>query len=113
MAWNHCGDLNQTIKIRSPPDLAKVVSVIRANLDDKTLMPEAPSAEAVTEMETFNKIGEDGSWREYVEYVFRCRHSGQPFRLQAGTYRSAVGRWCSISRSIVKTKGRCRRNFWQ
>jgi hypothetical protein len=93
MACSHCDEVNQTVEIRSPSDLEKVVRVVKANLADGTLASEPPTADAVVQMPPFDGLQPSGPWPDYLEYVFCCTHCGQGFRLDAETYHGAGGRW--------------------
>ena len=95
MTCRQCNDISETIEIRSPVDLTKVMRVIKINLTDGTLELEPQEREGVVQMPRFEELDIEGPWPDYLEYGFLCVCCGEHFRLDAETYHGVGGRWRS------------------
>lgn len=86
-----CVDLKQVYEIKSLLDLQKAMKVIRANLDDKTLIDRS-QAYPFEELEDCFKNG--SPWPEDIlEYFFECSACKQKFVLVCETYHGSGGKW--------------------
>jgi hypothetical protein len=102
MTCARCTDLCQDVPIRGPLDLEKAVRVIRANLDDGTLVEAGNLPNATLAGPTpFADVERSPPWPDVILSDFHCAHCGEPFRLSCETFHGSGGRW-SHGRDLVR-----------
>ena len=82
-----CGDLDQEVPIRTPGELAKVIRVIRGNIDDGTIV--------VVPGQSFD-LPEAGPWPDIIDFTFECRECRVRFSLAAEVYHGHGGAWSPV-----------------
>ena len=91
MGCTKCTDLQGTVPIRRPGDLATVIRVIRANIADGVLIEEKRQGLLVGG--NFADLHESGPWPDHIQCHFRCASCACEFRLTAETYHGSGGSW--------------------
>jgi hypothetical protein len=94
-ACSKCEELRTTISIGSAAELTNVLKVVRANVEDGTLVEAAywPQGQIKVSRPSFMSIPVSGPWPDFVEYYFSCTACGQLYRLSVETYHGAGGQW--------------------
>lgn len=84
----------QYIKISSPPDLNKAITLLKKAVKNGTLHVEAHGDGA----DSFDELAQD-HWNDSVSNYFSCSHCGQCFHLHAETYHGSGGALEAINKS--------------
>lgn len=84
-----CLELAARVDIRTPGELQRALRVVRANLDDGTLVEVEGSGREVR----FADIPLGGPWPDFLKCDFQCRKCGAAFSLAVETHHGAGGRW--------------------
>jgi hypothetical protein len=84
--------------IQSPCELKKAIRVIRANLQDRTIVESSywPVSEVRTICKAFDEIDESGSYDDVIQYYFECPQCKQIFYFYCETYHGGDGAWKPI-----------------
>jgi hypothetical protein len=87
-----CQNLVIDYRIQTPGEFRKALRVVRANLDDRTIVLLGSE-----ESERAFDLTEAGPWPDFIEHEFQCSSCGQVFRLGVETYHGAGGEWAPVA----------------
>lgn len=85
-----CEELNLKVLIRSSGELEKAIRVIKANLEDKTIIQTSNTSI------DFKNINISGPWEDVLNYKFKCTNCGRIFIFGVDTYHCRGGSWRPI-----------------
>ena len=92
-----CNVLYATKSISIPSDFRKILSVIRANMEDKTIIESDywPDHLIINDCETpFDMVtGKGKPLEEVYTYYFECPKCGQLYQLFCSTVQGCKGKW--------------------
>lgn len=100
-ACEHCSEVNQEFRIRSPIDLEKAIRVVADNLSDGTIRESDYWPKGVLnccDSGPFSELANGKSLGDFVDYYFECPECGQLYHLTAETYHGSGGSWCATER---------------
>ncbi|WP_288130692.1 hypothetical protein, partial [Microbulbifer sp.] len=95
---NHCKEVNQEFRIRTPKDLEKAIRVVVANLSDGTIRESKYWPQRVLnccDSGDFTDLANGKPWGDIVDYYFECPKCNQLYHLTAETYHGSGGSWCA------------------
>lgn len=97
----HCREVNQEFRIRSPRDLERAIKVVADNLKDGTIRESAywpPGILNCCDSGAFSELAKGRPWGDIVDYYFECPECNQLYHLSAETYHGSGGSWCPAER---------------
>ena len=96
MPCEKCAHLTETIEIKLPADLTRVLGQAKEALASGVLreIKQFDDGRVLFEDTPFNEVRADGPWPDVFSYYFACIACGSRFEVAAETYHGRGGAWC-------------------
>jgi hypothetical protein len=104
---DHCRELNQTFRIKSPGELEKAIRVAAANIADDTIRESGyrpPDTTNYCDAGSFASLARGETWGDFLDYYFECTKCKSLYHLGAETYHGSGGSWSPAGREKTLTR---------